>query len=102
MWLSIWSSPEGNYLAWFSYCEIGFHLLLQHSVVRNALFCLETAWATISRSQENHVYTKALLAYAFALAGNQAKRRELLESLDKDAVKEGRNVYSKVRLTRSH
>ncbi|XP_055465269.1 pregnancy zone protein-like [Psammomys obesus] len=64
-----------------------------HSVVRNALFCLETAWATISRSQESHVYTKALLAYAFALAGNQAKRSELLESLDKEAVKEEDSIH---------
>uniref|UniRef100_A0A667GB78 Pregnancy zone protein n=1 Tax=Lynx canadensis TaxID=61383 RepID=A0A667GB78_LYNCA len=68
-------------------------LPVTHPVVRNALFCLESAWRSISESeaQGNLVYTKALLAYAFALAGNQAKRSELLESLDKDAVKEGKN-----------
>lgn len=80
----------GSSLAWSCNSKIGFHLLLQHSVVRNALFCLETAWASISNSQESHVYTKALLAYAFALAGNRAKRSEVLESLNKDAVNEGR------------
>lgn len=37
----------------------------------------------------SHVYTKALLAYAFALAGNQMKRNEILKSLDEEAVKEG-------------
>lgn len=70
--------------------------------MRNALFCLETAWASISQSQESHVYTKALLAYAFALAGNKAKRSELLESLNKDAVKEGRHFYYRVYLARCH
>lgn len=68
-------------------------LPVTHSVVRNALFCLETAWASISNSQESHVYTKALLAYAFALAGNRAKRSEVLESLNKDAVNEEESVH---------
>ncbi|KAL1791017.1 pregnancy zone protein-like, partial [Sigmodon hispidus] len=64
-----------------------------HSIVRNALFCLETAWASISVSKGSHIYTKALLAYAFALAGKEAKRRELLESLNREAVKEGDSVH---------
>ncbi|CAH7422708.1 pregnancy zone protein [Phodopus roborovskii] len=68
-------------------------LTVEHSIVRNALFCLETAWASISQSQGSHVYTKALLAYAFALAGNQAKRNELLESLNREAVKEEDSIH---------
>ena len=60
-------------------------------VSRNALFCLERAWQSVSEAQGSLVYTKALLAYAFALAGDQAKRKELLESLDKEAVREGKN-----------
>nr|XP_033723211.1 pregnancy zone protein-like [Tursiops truncatus] len=64
-------------------------------VVRGALFCLERAWESTSEAQGSLVYTKALLAYAFALAGNQAKRSELLESLDKEAVKEGKSCYCK-------
>ncbi|KAL6063987.1 hypothetical protein STEG23_028507, partial [Scotinomys teguina] len=68
-------------------------LAVNHSIVRNALFCLETAWASISDSQGSHIYTKALLAYAFALAGNQAKRRELLESLNREAVKEEDTIH---------
>ncbi|XP_028610189.1 pregnancy zone protein-like [Grammomys surdaster] len=68
-------------------------LPVTHNVVRNALFCLETAWASMSQSQESHVYTKALLAYAFALAGNKAKRSELLESLNKDAVMEENSMH---------
>ncbi|XP_034501619.1 pregnancy zone protein-like [Ailuropoda melanoleuca] len=68
-------------------------LPVTHPVVRNALFCLESAWGSISEAQGSLVYTKALLAYAFALAGNQPKRSELLESLDKDAVKEDNSVH---------
>uniref|UniRef100_A0A8C0DYQ5 Pregnancy zone protein n=1 Tax=Balaenoptera musculus TaxID=9771 RepID=A0A8C0DYQ5_BALMU len=68
-------------------------LPVTHPVVRNALFCLERAWESTSETQGSLVYTKALLAYAFALAGNQAKRSELLESLDKEAVKEEDSIH---------
>lgn len=61
----------------------------QHSVVRNALFCLETA----GNEKENHVYTKALLAYAFALAGKEEKRKAFLVSLEKEAVKKGERSW---------
>uniref|UniRef100_A0A8D2CY07 Pregnancy zone protein n=1 Tax=Sciurus vulgaris TaxID=55149 RepID=A0A8D2CY07_SCIVU len=64
-----------------------------HNVVRNALFCLETAWGSISETQGIHVYTKALLAYAFALAGKQARRSELLESLGREAVREEDSMH---------
>lgn len=62
------------------------YLSSQHSVVRNALFCLETA----VDEQENHVYTKALMVYAFALARKEEKRKTLLGSLEKEAVKKGK------------
>uniref|UniRef100_A0A8C8S9A6 Alpha-macroglobulin receptor-binding domain-containing protein n=1 Tax=Pelusios castaneus TaxID=367368 RepID=A0A8C8S9A6_9SAUR len=64
-------------------------LPITHSVVRNALFCLETA----AEQGGNHVYTRALLAYAFALAGKEEKRRPLLDSLDKEAVKEDGSIH---------
>ncbi|POI28098.1 hypothetical protein CIB84_008152, partial [Bambusicola thoracicus] len=60
-----------------------------HSVVRNALFCLEAA----GNGKENHVYTKALLAYAFALAGKEEKRKEFLSSLEKEAIKKDGSVH---------
>uniref|UniRef100_A0A8B9XV49 Alpha-2-macroglobulin n=1 Tax=Bos mutus grunniens TaxID=30521 RepID=A0A8B9XV49_BOSMU len=66
---------------------------LLHSIVRNALFCLERAWQSASEAQGSFVYTKALLAYAFALAGDQAKRNKLLESLHKEAVKEEDSIH---------
>uniref|UniRef100_F7B8I0 Alpha-2-macroglobulin n=1 Tax=Monodelphis domestica TaxID=13616 RepID=F7B8I0_MONDO len=70
------------------------NLAVTHSVVRNALFCLETGWNTQQNEvQGNNVYTKALLAYAFALAGNEAKRKELLAALDRDAVKKDNSVH---------
>ncbi|XP_077026108.1 pregnancy zone protein-like [Tamandua tetradactyla] len=68
-------------------------LPVNHTVVRNALSCLEMAWRSVSEAHRSHVYTKALLAYAFALAGNQIKRNELLESLDGDAVKEEDSIH---------
>uniref|UniRef100_A0A8C3W7Y9 Pregnancy zone protein-like n=1 Tax=Catagonus wagneri TaxID=51154 RepID=A0A8C3W7Y9_9CETA len=68
-------------------------LPVTHPVVRNALFCLERAWEATAEAQGNLVYTKALLAYAFTLAGNQAKRRQLLESLDKEAVKQEDSIH---------
>ncbi|XP_075863792.1 pregnancy zone protein-like isoform X1 [Microcebus murinus] len=68
-------------------------LPVTHPVVQNALLCLEKAWSFTSEAHGSLVYTKALLAYAFALAGNQAKRRELLESLDREAVKEEDSIH---------
>ncbi|XP_052644953.1 alpha-2-macroglobulin-like isoform X2 [Harpia harpyja] len=64
-------------------------LPVTHSVVRNALFCLETA----ADEKENHVYTKALMAYAFALAGKEEKRKASLSSLEKEAVKKDGSVH---------
>ncbi|KAM7180777.1 alpha-2-macroglobulin-like [Macrochelys suwanniensis] len=64
-------------------------LPITHSVVRNALFCLEMA----AEQGGNHVYTRALLAYAFALVGKEEKRRALLDSLDKEAVKEDGSLH---------
>uniref|UniRef100_A0A4X2LQ63 Alpha-2-macroglobulin n=1 Tax=Vombatus ursinus TaxID=29139 RepID=A0A4X2LQ63_VOMUR len=69
-------------------------LTVSHPVVRNALFCLESAWRMQQTGVSgSNVYTKALLAYAFALAGNQAKRDEVLAVLDKEAVKKDNSVY---------
>uniref|UniRef100_A0A8D1F3I9 Alpha-2-macroglobulin n=1 Tax=Sus scrofa TaxID=9823 RepID=A0A8D1F3I9_PIG len=68
-------------------------LPVTHPVVHNALLCLEKAWESISEAPGNLVYTKALLAYAFTLAGNQAKRKELLESLDKEAIKTEDSIH---------
>ncbi|XP_077615163.1 pregnancy zone protein-like [Crocuta crocuta] len=65
-----------------------------HPVIRNALFCLESAWSTAREgTPRSHSYTKALLAYAFALVGNQEKKREILNSLNEDAVNEDNSVH---------
>ncbi|XP_039220673.1 alpha-1-macroglobulin-like isoform X3 [Crotalus tigris] len=53
-------------------------------VVENALVCLEKA----SEAKEIHVYLRALLAYAFALAEKEEKRQEMLDFLLKVAVKD--------------
>uniref|UniRef100_A0A670HR82 Alpha-macroglobulin receptor-binding domain-containing protein n=1 Tax=Podarcis muralis TaxID=64176 RepID=A0A670HR82_PODMU len=70
---------------WLQWLETSFSFLLsQHSVVRNALFCLETA----TQAKEINTYTKALLAFAFALAGKEDKKQEMLRLLDEEAVAE--------------
>ncbi|XP_034963191.2 alpha-2-macroglobulin-like isoform X1 [Zootoca vivipara] len=59
-------------------------LPLDHPTVRNALFCLETA----AQAKEIHVYTLALLAYSFALAGKEEQRQKMLQLLHEEAVQE--------------
>lgn len=108
MWLSIWLAENHEwhlssniqlrtcsvlYLPWSDTIN---SLYLQHPVVHNALFCLESAWKSAKEGTHGtHSYTKALLAYAFALVGNQDRRRELLNSLDEEAVKEGESKQLK-------
>uniref|UniRef100_A0A8C7E170 Alpha-2-macroglobulin n=1 Tax=Naja naja TaxID=35670 RepID=A0A8C7E170_NAJNA len=58
-------------------------LPVTHFMVRNALFCLETA----SQRKDLPTYTQALLAYAFALANKEDKVAEILQSLQEKAVK---------------
>uniref|UniRef100_A0A8I5Y1T7 Murinoglobulin 1 like 1 n=1 Tax=Rattus norvegicus TaxID=10116 RepID=A0A8I5Y1T7_RAT len=63
-------------------------------VVSKALSCLESSWENIEQGGNgSFVYTKALMAYAFALAGNQEKRNEILKSLDKEAIKEDNSIH---------
>ncbi|XP_027487299.1 alpha-2-macroglobulin-like [Corapipo altera] len=78
-------NDEITLTAYITIALLEIPLPVTDSVVRNALFCLEMA----ADQKENHVYTKALLAYAFALAGKKDKRKTLLDSLEKEAVKEG-------------
>uniref|UniRef100_A0A8B9N566 Alpha-2-macroglobulin n=1 Tax=Accipiter nisus TaxID=211598 RepID=A0A8B9N566_9AVES len=80
---------EVSLTAYITIALLEIPLPVTHSVVRNALFCLETA----VDEKENHVYTKALMAYAFALAGKEEKRKALLSSLEKEAVKKDGSVH---------
>ncbi|CAM9958231.1 unnamed protein product [Bubo scandiacus] len=80
---------EISLTAYITIALLEIPLPVTHSVVRNALFCLETA----ADEKENHVYTKALMAYAFALAGKEEKRKALLGSLEKEAVKKDGSVH---------
>ncbi|NXA11547.1 PZP protein, partial [Sapayoa aenigma] len=82
-------NDEVTLTAYITIALLEIPLPVTHSVVRNALFCLETA----ADQKENHVYTKALLAYAFALAGKRDKRKALLDSLEKEAVKKDGSVH---------
>ncbi|XP_064904467.1 alpha-2-macroglobulin isoform X5 [Columba livia] len=80
---------EVSLTAYITIALLEIPLPVTHSVVRNALFCLETA----ADEKENHVYTKALMAYTFALAGKEEKRKALLSSLEKEAVKKDGSVH---------
>ncbi|XP_074445014.1 alpha-2-macroglobulin-like isoform X1 [Larus michahellis] len=82
-------SDEITLTAYITIALLEIPLPVTHSVVRNALFCLETA----ANEKENHVYTKALMAYAFALAGKEEQRKAFLGSLEKDAVKKDGSVH---------
>ncbi|XP_068022131.1 alpha-2-macroglobulin-like [Melanerpes formicivorus] len=80
---------EVSLTAYITIALLEIPLPVTHSVVRNALFCLEMA----ADKEESHVYTKALLAYAFALAGKEEKRRAMLGSLEKEAVRKDGSVH---------
>ncbi|XP_042529420.1 alpha-2-macroglobulin-like, partial [Dipodomys spectabilis] len=85
---------EATLSAYITIALLEMPLPVTHPVVRNALFCLEMAWGTAKEGAHgSHVYTKALLAYAFALAGNEEKKKELLASLEAEAVKEGDSMH---------
>ncbi|XP_062470022.1 alpha-2-macroglobulin-like isoform X1 [Pezoporus occidentalis] len=80
---------EVSLTAYITIALLEIPLPVTHSVVRNALFCLEMA----AGEKETHVYTKALVAYAFALAGKEEKRKALLASLEREAVKKDGSVH---------
>ncbi|XP_006901822.1 PREDICTED: alpha-2-macroglobulin-like [Elephantulus edwardii] len=86
-------NDEVTLSAYITIALLEIPLPVNHTVVRNALLCLERAWRSISETKGSFVYTKALLAYTFALAGKQTMRSELLESLDKEAVKEENSIH---------
>ncbi|XP_078507514.1 alpha-2-macroglobulin-like [Lissotriton helveticus] len=81
-------NDETTLSAYVTIALLEYPLPSSHPVVRNALFCLETAY-----KESNDVYTKALMAYAFGLAGKDDKRTELLESLDKEAIEKDGSVH---------
>ncbi|OBS60651.1 hypothetical protein A6R68_08224, partial [Neotoma lepida] len=80
--------------AYITIALLEMSLPVTHTVVRNAFFCLNTAWKSARKGTHgSHAYTKALLAYAYALAGNQNMRKEILKSLDEEAIKEDNSIH---------
>nr|XP_020143340.1 alpha-2-macroglobulin-like [Microcebus murinus] len=85
---------EATLSAYVTIAFLEIPLPVTHPVVRNAVSCLESAWKSAKEgARGSHVYTKALLAYAFALAGNQDKRAEVLKSLHEESVKKDESVH---------
>ncbi|XP_015679955.1 alpha-2-macroglobulin, partial [Protobothrops mucrosquamatus] len=74
---------EATLSAYIAIALLEMSLPVTHSMVRNALFCLETA----SQQKDIPVYNLALLGYAFALAHKQDKVAEILHTLQEKAVK---------------
>ncbi|KAG8435794.1 hypothetical protein GDO86_013655 [Hymenochirus boettgeri] len=79
---------EISLTAYITIALLEYPLPITHFAVRNALFCLENA-----PGDKNSVYTKALLAYAFSLAGKTDIRNQLLKSLDELALKKDGMVH---------
>ncbi|XP_044155176.1 LOW QUALITY PROTEIN: alpha-2-macroglobulin-like [Bufo gargarizans] len=65
-----------------------YPLSTTHIVVRNALFCLESAL-----NKESNIYTQALMAHAFTLAGKMDLRARLLQSLQEKAIMKDDTVH---------
>ncbi|XP_075072211.1 alpha-2-macroglobulin-like isoform X2 [Mixophyes fleayi] len=74
--------------AYITIALLEYPLSVTDVVVRNALFCLETAL-----DGKNSIYTQALMAYAFTLAGRVELRSRLLQSLDEQAIKKDGTVH---------
>ncbi|XP_026644001.1 alpha-2-macroglobulin isoform X2 [Microtus ochrogaster] len=87
-------NDEVTLSAYITIALLEMSLPVTDTVVRNALFCLDTAWKSAKEGAHgSYVYAKALLAYAFALAGNQAMRTEILKSLSGESVKEDISIH---------
>lgn len=72
-------------LSWIRPICFVLFCFLKYPVVRNAFFCLETA----SEKNISDVYTQALMAYAFCLAGKAEKCESFLRELQKSAKEVG-------------
>ncbi|XP_053548778.1 alpha-2-macroglobulin isoform X2 [Bombina bombina] len=81
-------NDEITLAAYITIALLEYPLPITHPVVRNALFCLEMAV-----EGQHGVYTKALMAYAFTLAGRMEKRSQLLQSLNDLAIKDDTTVH---------
>ncbi|OCT69765.1 hypothetical protein XELAEV_18036689mg [Xenopus laevis] len=79
---------EVTLAAYITIALLEYPLPVTHPTVRNSLFCLETALGG-----QNSIYTKALIAYAFTLAGKMDIRHKLLQSLDEQAIKKDGTVH---------
>ncbi|XP_041426097.1 alpha-2-macroglobulin isoform X2 [Xenopus laevis] len=79
---------EVTLAAYITISLLEYPLPVTHPAVRNGLFCLESAL-----SARNSIYTKALMAYAFTLAGKMDIRHQLIRSLDEQAIKKDGTIH---------
>ncbi|XP_073169348.1 alpha-2-macroglobulin-like protein 1 isoform X2 [Lepidochelys kempii] len=83
-WLELHQLPSGC----FTNKGRFFHSSMKGSMVQAALRCLIHAVHNVT-----NVYTEAVLAYAFALAGDYEVTQELLYKLDEQAIKSGGQIH---------
>ncbi|XP_073402583.1 alpha-2-macroglobulin [Dendrobates tinctorius] len=81
-------NDEITLAAYTTIALLEYPLSATNIVVRNALFCLESAM-----NGENNIYTQALMAYAFTLAGKMELRSRLLQSLEEKSIRKDDTVH---------
>uniref|UniRef100_A0A8U7M1Z4 Uncharacterized protein n=1 Tax=Corvus moneduloides TaxID=1196302 RepID=A0A8U7M1Z4_CORMO len=85
MWLASKQKTEGCFQKYALLLLAICFFVFKYPVIRNAFFCLETA----SEKRISDVYTQALMAYAFCLAGKAEKCESFLAELQKSAKEVG-------------
>uniref|UniRef100_A0A7M4F0Z7 Alpha-macroglobulin receptor-binding domain-containing protein n=1 Tax=Crocodylus porosus TaxID=8502 RepID=A0A7M4F0Z7_CROPO len=68
--------------------SIPHSFLSQDPMVKNGLKCLRNASSIVTG-----IYTQALLAYVYSLAGDGSRRDSLLAKLDQQAIKSGGQIH---------
>ncbi|XP_068111358.1 alpha-2-macroglobulin-like isoform X2 [Hyperolius riggenbachi] len=81
-------NDEVTLAAYITITLLEMHRPVTDIVVRNAFFCLESAL-----QGDLNIYTKALMAYAFTLAGKMDIRSQLLHSMDEKAIKQDGTIH---------
>ncbi|RMC07526.1 hypothetical protein DUI87_17000 [Hirundo rustica rustica] len=83
-WLELNQLPSGCFATKGNF----FHSSLKGKLMQTTLRCLQKVVHNIT-----NIYTEALLAYAFALAGDYETTQELLYKLEEQAIKSGGQIH---------
>ncbi|XP_039986149.1 alpha-2-macroglobulin-like isoform X2 [Xiphias gladius] len=81
-------SDEVTLSAYITAAFLEMNMSVHNPVVKKSLYCLKE-----STDDLGNTYTTALLAYVFTLAGDMETRAQLLQQLDKVALKQGGFIH---------